>query len=226
MDSKVKYIAHRGLSGLYTENTYDAFLFACLQPYYGVECDIHLTKNKKFVISHDDSTGRLCNVDLKIEDSTLAELQALTFKDGKSKILTLAEYLNILKAYDKVAVIELKKQMVPYYVEKLISVCKENYSLDKIIFISFIYNNLRILRRMLPDQPLQLLMGEYDRTLIKKLAANKIDVDVHYQQVSPALIGLLHDNNLKLNCWTCDDEIAAKQLETFGIDYITSNILV
>ena len=56
---KVKMIAHRGLSGLEKENTIAAFIAAGNRTYYGMECDIHLTKDNVFVVCHDDHPGRI-----------------------------------------------------------------------------------------------------------------------------------------------------------------------
>jgi glycerophosphoryl diester phosphodiesterase len=39
------------------------------------------------------------------------------------------------------------------------------------------------------------------------------------------IVALLHDNGLKVNCWTVDDAEKAEQLVEWGVDYITSNIL-
>lgn len=49
----VKIIAHRGLSGLERENTYPAFVAAGNRSYFGIETDIHKTKDGKFIIIHD-----------------------------------------------------------------------------------------------------------------------------------------------------------------------------
>ena len=42
-------IAHRGLSGLETENSIPAFIAAANRSYYGVETDVHVTKDGRFV---------------------------------------------------------------------------------------------------------------------------------------------------------------------------------
>ena len=42
----VKMVAHRGLSGIETENTSSAFVAAGNRSYFGIECDIHVTKEK------------------------------------------------------------------------------------------------------------------------------------------------------------------------------------
>ena len=38
-------------------------------------------------------------------------------------------------------------------------------------------------------------------------------------------VKLLHDNGVKINCWTCDDAAFAAKMVEWGVDMITSNIL-
>ena len=42
-------VAHRGLSGIEVENTNSAFVAAGNRSYYGIETDIHRTKDGRFV---------------------------------------------------------------------------------------------------------------------------------------------------------------------------------
>ena len=118
---KVKMIAHRGMSGIETENSSSAFVAAGNRSYYGIECDIHVTADGKFVVIHDDDTGRVANKDVNVEKSTFAELQKIKLKnmgkyDEESEVFqrrdlvipTLEEYIGICKKYEKESVIELK----------------------------------------------------------------------------------------------------------------------
>ena len=58
IDSKqTKMVAHRGLSGLERENTCAAFVAAGNRSYFGIETDVHTTRDGKFVIIHDDRSG-------------------------------------------------------------------------------------------------------------------------------------------------------------------------
>ena len=45
-------VAHRGLSGIETENTNAAFVAAGNRSYYGIETDVHRTADGKFIIYH------------------------------------------------------------------------------------------------------------------------------------------------------------------------------
>ena len=50
-DLETKIIAHRGLSGIETENSIAAFIAAANRSYFGIETDVHVTKDNKFIIS-------------------------------------------------------------------------------------------------------------------------------------------------------------------------------
>lgn len=45
--NNVKLIAHRGVSGIERENTAAAFVAAGNRSYYGIETDVHVTKDGK-----------------------------------------------------------------------------------------------------------------------------------------------------------------------------------
>ena len=51
-DSKgrIKMVAHRGVSGLERENTCPAFVAAGVKSYYGIETDVHVTADGKYII--------------------------------------------------------------------------------------------------------------------------------------------------------------------------------
>ena len=66
--------AHRGLhygNRQIPENSLPAFRLAA-EKGYGVELDVHLTADGVLVVHHDDSLKRLCGVDRRISEITLA----------------------------------------------------------------------------------------------------------------------------------------------------------
>ena len=67
-----KMIAHRGLSGLYVENTLGAFKAAGKSGYYGIESDVHVTLDGKFIIFHDNTTKRLSPIKVNVEKTNYA----------------------------------------------------------------------------------------------------------------------------------------------------------
>lgn len=218
-------IAHRGLSGMQTENTAQAFEAACKRSYYGVECDVHVTSDGKYVIFHDDSTGRLCTENLIIEQTPFDTLRNLNYKDGVSKMATLEEYLHIIAKYNKVCVIELKNHMPEKNIAEIINICKQVYMLEKIIFISFDFENLSVVRKLLPKQCIQFLTDKlYDGT-IEKLIQNNFGIDIGFWAFSDEIIAQLQKENIIINCWTCDERESAQKLIDAGVNFITTNIL-
>ncbi|MBQ6947128.1 MAG: glycerophosphodiester phosphodiesterase, partial [Clostridia bacterium] len=87
---KGMYVAHRGLHDAQLgapENSVNAFLLA-KKLGYCIETDIHLTRDGQVVVFHDNTTGRMCEKDLSVESSTLAELKELRLNGTDQKILT------------------------------------------------------------------------------------------------------------------------------------------
>ena len=115
---KELYVAHRGLHDIdagIPENSLPAFRMA-MENGYAVEIDIHVTKDEKVVIFHDDNLKRVCGEDRLIEDLTLEELSKYTLSGTEYKIPQLHELLDICD--DKsVLVIELK--CMPHNYKKL-----------------------------------------------------------------------------------------------------------
>lgn len=227
-----KMIAHRGLSGLECENTCAAFVAAGNRDYYGIETDVHKTADGKFVVIHDDDTGRVSEANVPVEGSDFETLRSLPLYDidrtprADLMIPTLREYLGICRKYEKTAVLELKNDFAREEVAEIIGIVKETYSVENMVFISFSYRNLCCIREMLPEAAIQFLCScEVDEKLIGQLKAHNFDLDIDYGYLTEENIGLLHSNGIKVNCWTVDDAEYAEKLAEWGVDFITSNIL-
>ena len=91
-----KRFAHRGLWDQKSpENSLAAFQKA-VDAGYGIEFDIHKTRDGHVVVFHDDTLVRMCGVEGKIEDKTLAELRELRLKGTDQGIPTLQEMLALV----------------------------------------------------------------------------------------------------------------------------------
>ena len=225
-------VAHRGLSGLEPENTMAAFIAAANRDYFGIETDVHVTADGHFVVIHDDDTGRVSDEKLPVEGSTLERLQLVQLHDRSGcprsdlRIPTLAEYLQVCARYDKVAVLELKNAFTRADIEKMLDIVRANIADDRIIFISFDYDNMKILRELLPEATLQFLTcDEVDDALIAKLKAHRLDLDIAFTRLTEENIALLHANGIRVNCWTADNPVRAENRARWGVDFITTNIL-
>ena len=239
----VLMVAHRGVSGLEPENSIPAFIAAGNRSYYGVETDIHVTSDGKFVVIHDDQTGRVAGDNICVEEASYDLLKKLNLYDvcrmeinagitGAEKgkradlfIPSLADYVNICKKYNKKCVLELKNPFKPEDIVRMVEEIKELDYLDGMIFISFSYENMVALRKLLPEQPLQFLTSKADEELVENLNKYDLDLDIYYTALTKEIIDTVHAQGHKVNAWTCDSKEDAERLIDWGVDFITSNIL-
>ena len=233
----VKMIAHRGLSGIEAENSNAAFVAAGNRSYFGIETDVHVTRDGKFIIHHDDNIKRMTGVDAVIEETDAVELSLIRLYDRNREareteirrsdlsLPTLEEYIRICKKYGKVAVLELKRRMTAEAIAGIVEEIRALDYLDNTIFISFSLMNMQDIRRLLPEQKAQYLVGAWDDGLLEVLKKDSLDLDIAGSQVTPELVRLLHENGIEINCWTVDSPELATKLVEMGVDYITSNIL-
>lgn len=87
--------AHRGLHRIdksVPENSIPAFE-AAARIGYGVELDLHLTRDGEVVVFHDDDLKRLCGADVRVEELTLEELRAYRLCGTQYGIPTFKEVL-------------------------------------------------------------------------------------------------------------------------------------
>ena len=218
-----KIIAHRGLSGLYLENTVSAFKAAGQASYFGIESDVHVTKDGKFIIFHDDNTRRLAKINLKIENTDYNTLRLLPIKFHRMP--NLKEYIECCKNYSKTAVLELKNPMQKENICGIIE-CIGNLSyLEKTIFISFAGQNLQYVREFIKEQPVQYLTTGFNSKTLDLLIKNKFDLDIEYTALDGAIVDLCHDNGIRVNCWTVNELADAERLIDYGVDYLTTNII-
>lgn len=229
---EVKMIAHRGLSGIKLENSVPAFELAGQHSYYGIETDVHVTKDGKFIIVHDDDLMRIAELDICIEETDYDTLRALRFKDvyGTSEekdmyLPSLEEYIEICKKYDKQAILELKNKMEPHEVLAIAAEVERLGWFDRTTFISFSGENLVELRKGYPQADAQFLVEKATEEEIQFMLTHRLDADLRWDAVSTKLVDRLHKAGLKVNCWTVDGRECARMMKVCGVDFITSNIL-
>lgn len=230
---KPRMIAHRGLSGIEKENTCSAFVAAGNRSYFGIETDVHRTRDGRFVIIHDDDTLRVSGEKRIVEETDFAALRALRLLDRDGKpgradlvIPTLAEYLGVCRKYEKTAVLELKNHFEPADVERIIGIVREEGWLEKTIFISFDLPNMICVRRLLPRQKAQYLIERsIPEDLVDTLKRWRLDLDVEYCLLTKELADACHQAGIEINVWTVNTPEDAARVIALGADYITSNIL-
>lgn len=225
-------VAHRGVSGLERENTASAFVAAGNRSYYGVETDIYRTSDGRFVINHDGHTNRVGGVNVTMEATPWELLREVVLYDMDGtkdrydlRLPSLENYVSICKRYEKYCVLELKSVFTPEETAAMIRLIQDYDYLDHVIFISFHYDDLLNVRAILPDQPCQYLTGDGSDEMIAKLKEARIDFDIIHTALTEERVAAMHKAGLKVNCWTVDDPARGEELASWGVDFITSNIL-
>lgn len=227
---KTKLIAHRGLSSAEVENTLPAFILAGkTERVWGIECDVRVSSDGKFVVFHDSNLKRMCGVDAKVEKLALDEIVTLPLYDGAGKlskkyhIPTLNEYLNICKTYDKVAVIEIKSKMTPAQLRRFYNEIVAVLDMDKVVVISFYMRCLAYMRLLDKKLSLQYLCEYRVRQNLLFCRMHNIGVDLHYRLMTPKTIAKCKRHGIATNVWVVDDAGLAEWFAGQGVDYITSN---
>ena len=136
------HIIHRGIVNKnYSENCLESFR-ASFKRKYGIETDIHLTKDNKFICFHDFTLKRIFKINKSIKNINHGDLKKISNK--KFKIPLLNEVLELSKNKFPIF-IDIKPLLKKKLLYKLIN---ETRKFKKCIFISFkhknIYNLLKI----------------------------------------------------------------------------------
>ncbi len=229
---KTKMIAHRGLSGLEKENTMAAFIAAGARSYFGIECDIHPTIDKKYAVVHDDDLIRLADNEAVVRNTKLNDLQKIYLIDNFDHIKkahlvipSLEQYIANCIKYQKICVIEYKHLFTTDDLYKVVDIVQSYNYLENTIFISFIMENLINIRKKHSTIKLQFLTNKFDEDIFEKCKTYKLDYDVQFAALTKEIISRFHKAGLEVNCWVVDKPDDAKRLIDWDVDYITTNIL-
>lgn len=241
-------IAHAGLEGFETPNTLAGAVAAGNRSYWGIEVDVRVTKDRVVILTHDDSLMEAAGVDVRVSESTWAELQQYPLFDYREffgmenyglsidksqtrsdlRIPSLSEFIRVCKKYGKVAVPEIKGYFSPEEIQIMLDTVREHNYGENVVYISFQWENLAEIRRREPGQAVQLLTGRNMDTsdeFLDRVAAAGFDLDIHLSNVTEELVARIHQRGMKLNVWTADFPEDADNYVKWGVDYVTSHIL-
>ncbi len=127
----LKLIAHRAISSKFTPNTIEAINDSLSKPYIkGIEIDIRITKDKKFILNHDAI--------INLDNSKLGIINNLTLKQLiKYKKTPLKKVLKLKT--DKIIIIEIKDNLK----EELLDLFYNQIKKSKLnIYISSFHKNV------------------------------------------------------------------------------------
>lgn len=232
-DDPVYLTAHRGVTSYAPENTIPAYEKAVELGYYTAECDIRLTKDNVWVLSHGDELNKRFWQFGNVSDFTYDELLTYKYKNGTDfwkfkdlKIPTLDEFLDVFVGTETRPQIEIKGDnydLLYVVVDKV----KEKGLEDSAIIISFDLDQLKEINKLDKNIELWYLVDEITEENIAEAKAigDNVWLSANFEKNDKDSIQLAIDNEIGVSFWTVNSLEDARMLYDMGIRYIETDIL-
>ncbi len=233
-------IGHRGAPSLEPENTIRSFKRAIEYKVDMIECDVHLTKDHKAIIMHDDTLDRTTNGRGKVSDYTLKQLQSFNTKVKDEPIPTAEQVLNVTKHKCQLN-LEIKGVQPAQQVAQLITSHKaESY----VIVSGNSVDTLNQVKKINPKIKTTLIfwatktdIGQYlfdyfallflpitKRIILNRATkANVQSISLGKPLATKRTIQYLHQHNLKVYVWTVNKNSEITLLKQRGADGVFCN---
>ena len=221
MESKmVLKIAHKGASDYAPENTLEAFRKAIKLNVNIVEFDVHLTKDNKVVVMHDDNIRRTTDGKGLIKNLTFKELRKFHELNGES-VPTLQEVIDILKGH-VICKVDIKDESI--YKDVIKIVIKND--LKNFIITCDYHSVIKKIKQI--NSNIKCAIGGVKDKSVRKVILDALNVkadiiDANYSIITKEFIEESHKNGLEVHVWTVDDPKLMKKMIKLGVDGITSN---
>ena len=183
---KDKIIGHRGASMYAPENSASSLKLASLMGIEWIETDVQITLDNKLVIFHDEKLERTSNGEGFLALKKFSELKKLDIGSWFSKefegerILSLVEFLDLIKQYEFSLQLEIKHMHGKEYeiVEEIVKQIEPylDYFKGKLFVSSFSEKCLRLFSKKLPKIPLALALSFVPK--FPDQLANEAGVDI------------------------------------------------
>ncbi len=218
-----RIIGHRGWASLAPENTIHGFKLALEDDrVWAIECDVHLTKDKKIVVAHDPTLNRCSDGEGFISQHTYEELLAFDFggwfgeefKDTKIML-----YSDLLKMIDgkKRLVCEIKSEygfnndIAPYILKE-----SEGVPQEMLCFKSFDHRIMKSLSDAGCPYDLGLLYMDKPLLLVDELKACGCNfLSMLYWNYDQAIFDELKAAGMDCYAWTVDTIFNADYMYQF-----------
>ena len=228
-NAQVIFIAHRGASWDAPENTLASVNMAWAMDVEVVEIDIHLSKNNKIMVIHDDNTIRTTGEDYDVintNSKVLRKLDAGSFKGEQfkgEKIPFLEEVIGTIPAGKKL-VVELKSR--DNVLPGLKKIMKNNKKASQLIFICFDKETIIKIKEAFPENHCYWLCSNRDFMLanIHSVAQAGLDgVGFRFSIIDEHVMELVQKLDLELFTYTVNEPDEARRLINLGVRQIATD---
>ena len=239
MKKEVKFltknlIAHRGVHDKnIPENSIEAFKIAISNKYI-IELDLHILKDNKIIVFHDDNLYRMTGIRKKVKECTYEEIKELKLNNTESRIPLFKDVLNLvdgkvpilieLKTDNKVG--KLEKELT-----KLLTGYKGEYAIQSFNPLSiFYFKNYypNIIRGQLSCAFKEEKMNFFSRYVLKNLCFNFltkpdfVSYDIH--DISKKEVEKLREKYLMLG-WTVKTKKEFEETKKYFDNIICEDVI-
>lgn len=235
---KTLIIGHRGAMGHAPENTRASFEAGLRLGVDAVECDVHLSKEGRLVVIHDDRLDRTTNGHGAVSEKTWKELQGLDAGAWFGKSFA-GERLWVLEDFLKWAknsrtrsrallqvIVEIKSNpSAPVALaDRVVSLLRLTGMVRRAFVISFNHREVARAKARCPKLRTGLLFGQIPRDLSLRMEWTQADsIFPRFNLVTPALMSLAHSRGWFVGTWTVNKIQDMKRMMGLQVDGMASN---
>ena len=207
--------AHRGASGYLPENTMEAYEKAVELGADGIELDVHLSKDGKIVVIHDEKLERVSDGKGWVKDLTLEELRRFNYNRMKPQLAyahipTLEEVYDYIRPTGKTINVELKTGIVfyPGLEEMVVRLTKDMGMEEQVLYSSFNHYSCKKLMELNPQAYVGFLCADGGIDQVQYVASHGAAA-VHPALCNlqyPGYIGDAAKLGIDINPWPVNEE--------------------
>ena len=185
------HLIHRGiLNKNYQENNLKSFK-ASFKKGYGIETDIHLTKDHEFICFHDFTLNRIFEKKISVKNLNYSQIKKISSKYKKP--IPLLKDLLIASKNMHTLFIEIKPSFSKKILQKLLN---ETSKFSKCVFISFKHENIYNLLKIKSNTKVGLSFSP--TTSVKRIIKKSSNKKINYIILDKFFLKSKKINNLKI----------------------------
>lgn len=220
----VATIAHKGYHKDAIENTLEAFSEAGRRDFFGIETDIHRTKDNRWVCNHDN---KIKGMDKTISECTFEEIMEVNLSDDPNsviKVCSFEDYVSVCNAYNKHPVIEFKESTSKEHMNEVINILSGYSVLDEVIFISKLGDVLGSLLNIKNENNYKFDLQMLTEGSGWQYVSEYLNVSSQYEAITSSMVENCNLIGQYVAAWTVNDRDIANSLIELGVKYITTDV--
>jgi glycerophosphoryl diester phosphodiesterase len=225
-------VGHRGAAARAPENTLPSFRTAWAAGAGWVEADVQPTADDVPVILHDDDLDRTTDGTGPLRSRAahaVATLDAGRWFGAEfagTRVPTLADLLSALDTGDRRLLLEIKGDHTPRQIQVVIDRIRAARAGERVFLESFELDALRMVRQILPDEPVGLLVERIDDDPVeacRQIGATAYNPEFGELLARPDLVRRLHEAEIAVMVWTVNRPPDWARLTELGVDAIITD---